>query len=77
MSSRNCSEKYKLNFKMALDSLTIPPQMKHCKNQNCKAMFLIMGKKLGDVVDCPECHKQYVLRQEVVLKTVIDPLEAV
>jgi predicted RNA-binding Zn-ribbon protein involved in translation (DUF1610 family) len=66
---------YKLNFKMALDAAHVRPMMKKCKG--CGVLFSVIGKMIGARIECPECHKQYILRQEVVLKTIIDPVEVV
>jgi predicted RNA-binding Zn-ribbon protein involved in translation (DUF1610 family) len=38
----------------------------------CNIHFLIRNKLYGEIVACPECGKEYVLRQEIKIRAVIE-----
>lgn len=68
-------ENYVITLKQVLELTTLPPQMKLCPK--CHTMFAVLGKRVGQKMECPFCHHKYALKQKVILKTILVPVEAV
>jgi hypothetical protein len=40
----------------------------------CKRYFLILNKKNGDIVECPECRTKHKVVQKITIKTSVEIL---
>jgi Zn finger protein HypA/HybF involved in hydrogenase expression len=71
VSEKHISNVRKTTYAEALDNIpSATTRSIPCKN--CKRYFLILNKKNGDIVECPECHAKHLVVQKITIKTSVE-----